>query len=63
MRAGIAATNFSRIDGGATISLGVATFMRVIDLAGAWDSLVKEADQNLYRAKSEGRNRVASESH
>ena len=58
----IAATNFPRIDGGATISLGVATIMKVTELAGAWDNLVKEADQNLYHAKNEGRNRVASES-
>lgn len=62
MRANIAAANFPRIAGGATISIGVATIVRVIELADAWDNLVKEADQCLYRAKSEGRNRVASES-
>ncbi|HEX8029348.1 MAG TPA: GGDEF domain-containing protein [Vicinamibacterales bacterium] len=60
MRADIAATNFTRISGGATISLGVATIARVHELGGAWDNLVKEADQHLYRAKSEGRNRVIS---
>ena len=62
MRAGVAATHFPRLVSGATISLGVATITRVVDLGGAWDSLVKEADQHLYRAKKAGRNRVASDS-
>ena len=59
MRAGIAEATFAGIADGATISVGVATIARVIDLAGTWDAVVKEADQHLYRAKSEGRNRVA----
>ena len=43
-----------------TISLGVATLQNVGDVAEAWETLLKEADTNLYRAKSAGRNRVIS---
>jgi len=60
MRAGIAGTAFDGLHEGATISLGVATMTAVEDPATAWDALVKEADQYLYRAKNEGRNRVVA---
>jgi diguanylate cyclase (GGDEF)-like protein len=62
MRAGIANTRFDGLLEGATISLGVATMTVVDDPATAWDALVKQADQYLYRAKNEGRNRVVSSS-
>jgi diguanylate cyclase (GGDEF)-like protein len=44
-------------NGRVTISLGVATFP---DDAQDIEALVQKADEQLYRAKSEGRNRVAS---
>lgn len=60
MRAGIANTTFTGIGEGTTISLGVATLSAVDDPTTAWDALVKEADQLLYQAKHEGRNRVVA---
>ena len=43
-----------------TISLGVASSELIEDHAMEWDLLIKEADQRLYRAKHEGRNRVVA---
>lgn len=60
MRKSIAAATFDGIAGGATISLGVASSELIEDHAMEWDLLIKEADQRLYRAKHEGRNRVVS---
>jgi diguanylate cyclase (GGDEF)-like protein len=55
-----AAVQSARFDGvpGATISLGVSTIEQVTAPGAAWDLLIKEADQLLYQAKKEGRNRV-----
>jgi diguanylate cyclase (GGDEF)-like protein len=58
MRAAVAASPVEAITERATISLGVSTEPRVETVASAWEALIKEADANLYRAKSEGRNRV-----
>ena len=60
MRAGIANTTSNGIGEGTTISLGVATLSAVDDPTTAWDALVKEADQFLYQAKNDGRNRVVA---
>jgi diguanylate cyclase (GGDEF)-like protein len=62
MRAFIADALFDGLPGGVTISVGGATLPVVDDLTTAWEDLVKEADQNLYRAKSDGRNRVVTKS-
>ena len=63
MRGAIAAAKFEGLSDGATISLGVASSELVEDHAMEWDLLIKEADQRLYRAKHEGRNRVVSTSN
>ena len=60
MRAAVAATTFDGVPGGVTISLGVSTLREFDALASAWEALIAGADQNLYRAKSEGRNRVVA---
>ncbi len=62
MRAGIANTLFEGLREGSTISIGVATASTVDDPSLAWDELLKEADQYLYRAKHDGRNRVVTSS-
>lgn len=58
LRAAIASATFDSVAEATTISLGVATSQQVDDPAVEWDLLLKEADQRLYRAKHEGRNRV-----
>lgn len=58
MRAAVGAATFPDLPGGATISIGVSTVEKVTAPLTAWDSLQKEADQLLYQAKKEGRNRV-----
>ena len=63
MRAAIAAARFSGVPETNTISLGVASAKTVDDPAMEWDLLIKEADQRLYRAKHEGRNRVVANSN
>ncbi|WP_296750503.1 diguanylate cyclase [Thiobacillus sp.] len=58
LRAAIAALRVPREDGETrvTASFGVA---RLEDRGGTLDALIAHADANLYRAKDEGRNRVA----
>ena len=60
MRAAIAAARFDGVSESNTISLGVASSETLSDPAIEWDLLIKEADQRLYRAKNEGRDRVVS---
>jgi diguanylate cyclase (GGDEF)-like protein len=58
MRVAVNAAKFDDLPDGATISLGVSTVDQVTIPGAAWDSLIREADQLLYQAKKEGRNRV-----
>jgi diguanylate cyclase (GGDEF)-like protein len=58
MRAAIVATKLAGVSEGITISLGVATSEQLDDPSMEYDLLIREADQRLYRAKLEGRNRV-----
>jgi diguanylate cyclase (GGDEF)-like protein len=60
IRIAIARARFDGIAEAQTISLGVATSQGLDDPSLEWDLLIKEADQRLYRAKHEGRNRVVS---
>jgi diguanylate cyclase (GGDEF)-like protein len=60
LRHAIATARFDNIAESQTISLGVATSQGLDDPGLEWDLLIKEADQHLYRAKHEGRNRVVS---
>ena len=60
MRVAVAAGALDGLTTGITISLGVSTIETIDSIEGAWETLVKEADQRLYRAKREGRNRVVA---
>jgi diguanylate cyclase (GGDEF)-like protein len=60
MRLAIAVTTFDGVAEPQTISLGVASSEQLADPGMEWDLLIKEADQRLYRAKHEGRNRVVA---
>lgn len=61
MRLAIESTKFEFTTNSATISLGVASSQTIDDPSMEWDLLLKEADQRLYRAKHEGRNRTVSQ--
>ncbi|HYE88759.1 MAG TPA: GGDEF domain-containing protein [Vicinamibacterales bacterium] len=61
MRAAIEAATFEGPQQRATISVGVTTSAHIDDPVMEWDLLIKEADQRLYRAKREGRNRVVAD--
>jgi PleD family two-component response regulator len=51
---------FEGLREGATISFGVSSLRDFHSIAEDWEALLKKADQHLYRAKSEGRNRVVA---
>ena len=60
MRMAVAATAFDGLTEGATISFGVSSLRDFHSIPEAWEALLKKADEHLYRAKSEGRNRVVA---
>ena len=60
MRAAVAATPFDGLKDGATISFGVSSLRDFHSIPEAWETLLTKADEHLYRAKSQGRNRVVA---
>ncbi|MCD4842654.1 MAG: diguanylate cyclase [Methanosarcinales archaeon] len=58
MRGAVASLAFDTLQETMTISLGVVTLSEIYDIPSAWETLLKDADQHLYRTKREGRNRV-----
>ena len=60
MRIAVAATPFNGLKDGATISFGVSSLRDFHSIPEAWEALLNRADEHLYRAKSEGRNRVVA---
>jgi diguanylate cyclase (GGDEF)-like protein len=63
MRASVEAVSLVGTADHATISVGIATRQEVGEVTTAWEALVKEADEHLYRAKRAGRNRVIAQQH
>jgi len=63
MRASVEAMSLVGTADRATISVGIAIRQEVGEVTTAWEALVKEADEHLYRAKSAGRNRVVAQQH
>jgi diguanylate cyclase (GGDEF)-like protein len=60
MRAAIAAAKLGGLSDSITISLGIASSSEQRDDPGMkYELLIKKADERMYRAKREGRNRVA----
>jgi diguanylate cyclase (GGDEF)-like protein len=55
IRQAVAAISVPRVDREITVSLGIAT---IPDHAGSGEQLIRSADQALYAAKANGRNRV-----
>ena len=60
MRRAIESVRFEGISEGITISIGVSSAMPIDETERSWDALVKNADEHLYRAKRDGRNRVVA---